>query len=32
MHPASFHPRARARVNTSNGSVACVCPSRRWLT
>ena len=32
MHPASFHPRARARVSTSNGSVACVCPSRRWLT
>ena len=32
MPSASFHPRARARVNTSNGSVACVCPSRRWLT
>ena len=30
--PASFHPRARARVSTSNGSVACVCPFRRWLT
>ena len=32
MHPASFHPRARARVNTSNGSVACVCQFRRWST